>query len=221
MKKTRKTNKPDVEPHCQPAEKQPVPPPPMEDGEPGDFIDQNFAIITVNEFTEETAKRFYRSVCKAHLMKQPILPVIIDSFGGDVYALLSMLADIEASDVPIATICKSKAMSCGAVLLSAGTPGYRFMHRDATVLIHEVSGVSGGKMEDLKIYTMELDKLNKLIMEKLAKNCKKSAAFFMKALHNKKNADFYLSGTEAKKMKIVDHLYIPIFRYQGDEIIFG
>ena len=43
-------------------------------------------IITVNEFTEESAKKFQDAMCSAQNSGQKVVPVEIDSFGGQVYS---------------------------------------------------------------------------------------------------------------------------------------
>ena len=53
-------------------------------------------IIRVNKFDEATAKGFSGAVMRAQNTGQHILPVIIDSYGGQVYSLMSMISDIWA-----------------------------------------------------------------------------------------------------------------------------
>ena len=90
-------------------------------------------VITVNEFTEESANEFAALVSAAQNTGQKVIPVIIDSYGGQAYSLLSMIGTIKSSSVPIATIIKGKAMSCGALLASFGEEGLRFMDRDSVL----------------------------------------------------------------------------------------
>ena len=54
-------------------------------------------------------------------------------------------------------------MSCGAVLLSAGTKGYRYMAPHAYVMIHEVSGMEFGKLSDVKSGVRHQEHLNKVV----------------------------------------------------------
>ena len=84
-------------------------------------------IIRVSEITELTAKEFSKQMTDAYNTGQDVIPIVIDSFGGDAYALLSMLSDIESSKLPIVTVCVGKAMSAGAILLAHGIPGGRFI----------------------------------------------------------------------------------------------
>ena len=73
-------------------------------------------IIRVNKFDEDAAKKFDEQISLAHNTGQKVIPVVIDSYGGQVYSLMSMISAIKHADLPIATIVEGKAMSCGAVL---------------------------------------------------------------------------------------------------------
>ncbi len=82
-------------------------------------------VIRVNKFDEKSAKDFAEKIASAHNTGQSVIPVIIDSYGGQVYSLMSMIASIKNSELPVATIVEGKAMSCGVILFSCGTEGYR------------------------------------------------------------------------------------------------
>ena len=120
-------------------------------------------IVRVNKFDEESAKNFAADVAQAHNTGQKIIPIVIDSYGGQVYSLMSMIAAIRDAELPVATIVEGKAMSCGAVLFSFGEEGLRFMDKDATVMIHDVSSMDFGKIEELKAGAAEADRLNQKI----------------------------------------------------------
>ena len=94
------------------------------------LIDDLPIVIRVTKFDEASAKSFSALMSKAQNSGQPVVPVIIDSYGGQVYSLMSMIADIKHSKIPVATIVQGKAMSCGAILFSFGSPGKRFMDED-------------------------------------------------------------------------------------------
>ena len=98
-------------------------------------------IATVNKFDEKSAKEFQQQIAQAHNTGQKVIPVVIDSYGGQVYSLMSMISAIKNSELPVATIVEGKAMSCGAILFSFGEQGLRFMDQDATLMIHDVSSM--------------------------------------------------------------------------------
>ena len=175
-----------------------------------DFDANNAAIIIhVNEFTEKAAKAFSDEFSKAHSLRQPIIPVVIDSYGGEVYSLLSMMTTIEQSEIPVATIAMGKAMSCGAVLLSCGKKGKRFMDSNSTIMIHDVSSMSWGKVEEVKSQAKETNRLNKLVYKKMAENCGQDENYFLDLIHEKSHADWHLDAEAAKKHKLVNHIRIP------------
>ena len=170
---------------------------------------QDPTIITVNEFTEESAKKFQDQMSVAQNSGQKVVPVEIDSFGGQVYSLMSMIAAIKASRIPVATIVQGKAMSCGAILASFGEEGLRFMDKDATMMIHDVSSYAFGKIEDLKSDAREADRLNKKVYTMMARNCGKPDDYFTKLIHDKGHADWFLDAKEAKKHGLINHTRMP------------
>lgn len=167
------------------------------------------------EFSEETAEDFANSFHVAENSGQPIVPIVIDSYGGDIYALLSMIDIIQASTIPVATIVTGKAMSAGAVLLSCGHEGMRFASPNATLMIHSAweTGISGNA-DEVKVNAEELMRLNQKVLEILSGNCGHSKDYFYKIMNHKKNTDWFLNAKEAKKHNIVNHVKIPEFHIE-------
>jgi len=168
-------------------------------------------MIRVNKFDEESAKKFAQEMAQAHNTGQKVIPIVIDSYGGQVYSLMSMISAIKHAELPVATIVEGKAMSCGAVLFSFGEEGMRFMDPNATVMIHDVSSTDFGKVEELKAGAKEADRLNTTIYTMMARNCGKKDDHFMKIVDKKKHADWFLDAEEAKKHNMANHLRVPKF----------
>ena len=168
-------------------------------------------IIRVNKFDEEAAKKFEQEVAQAHNTGQKVIPVVIDSYGGQVYSLMAMISTIKHADLPVATIVEGKAMSCGAILFSFGDEGYRFMDPNATLMIHDVSSMDFGKVEELKAGAKEADRLNDIVYAMMAQNCGKADDYFMKIVDKKKHADWFLDAKETKKHNLANHLRVPSF----------
>ena len=169
-------------------------------------------IIRVNKFEEDASEEFAVSMSKAQSTGQSVVPVIIDSYGGQVYALMSMISAIKASKIPVATIVESKAMSCGALLFSFGTQGYRFMAPDATLMIHDVSLGSFGKIEEIKADAKEGERLNQKAYRMMAANCGKEPSYFLDLIHTKGHADWFLEADEALQHGIANHIRVPEMR---------
>tara|TARA_R110000824_G_scaffold8888_1_gene40303 strand:+ start:838 stop:1440 length:603 start_codon:yes stop_codon:yes gene_type:complete len=166
-------------------------------------------IIKVNKFDEKAANEFTAKVALAHSTGQKVIPVVIDSYGGQVYSLMTMIAAIKSSELPVATIVEGKAMSCGAVLLTFGEEGMRFAAPDATVMIHDVSSGGYGKIEELKADVKEAERLDEKIFTMMARNCGKKDDYFKKKVFTKKHADWFMDAQEAKKHGLVNHLRVP------------
>jgi ATP-dependent Clp protease protease subunit len=147
---------------------------------------------------------------------QPLIPVVIDSYGGAVYSLMSMIANIKSSKIPVATIVEGKAMSCGALLFSFGAPGYRYMDKHATIMIHDVSSGAHGKIEEIKADAKEGDRLNQLLYRQMAANCGKEPEFFLKQIHDRSHADWYLDAEEAQGIGLANHLRVPELKVKVD-----
>ena len=171
-------------------------------------------VLRVRKFDEATAKEFSSYVSKAQNTGQPVLPIIIDSYGGQVYSLMSMISDIKNSRIPVATIVQGKAMSCGAILFSFGDEGMRYMDPDATVMIHDVSSMGWGKVEEIKASADETDRLNKKIYHMMAENCGHHKDYFLDIVHDKGHADWFLEPDECKKHNLANHLHIPEFKIE-------
>lgn len=166
-------------------------------------------VIRVRKFDESSAKEFSEAMTKAQNTGQPVVPVIIDSYGGEVYSLMSMISDIKHSRVPVATIVQGKAMSCGAVLFSFGSDGMRYMDPDGTLMIHDVSSMGWGKVEEIKASAEETERLNQKIYTMMAENCGQHQDYFLDIVHDKGHADWFLDPNECKKHNLANHLRIP------------
>ena len=166
-------------------------------------------VIRVEEFTPKGAKEFADQMELAHNTGQPVIPIIIDSYGGQVYSLMAMISQIKNAQKLVATIIEGKAMSCGAILSTFGESGMRYMDSNATVMIHDVSSMTKGKVEEIKSSSTESDRLNKIVYQMMAKNCGQKKNYFLDIVHQKGHADWYLNPEECLEHNIVQHLKLP------------
>ena len=180
------------------------------------LIDDLPVVIRVRKFDEASAKTFSETMTKAQNTGQPVVPVIIDSYGGQVYSLMSMISDIKNSKVPVATIAQGKAMSCGAILFSFGTEDYRYMDPDATLMIHDVSSMGWGKVEEIKASAEEVERLNQKVYRMMAKNCGQPEDYFLNIVHDKSHADWFLDAEECKKHNMANHLHTPELKIKAN-----
>lgn len=166
----------------------------------------------VNGFEEEDVREFYDHFLE--LESNPAMPVIyiyIDTYGGPVSGFFAMRDLIKSSSKPVLTACVGKAMSSGACLLACGTPGMRFAAPDSEIMIHEISGMSYGKNQEIQSSSKQADKINRKLITTLALDAKRDFKAFYEQLHKLKNADWFLGTAEAKAWGIIDHAMIPRF----------
>jgi len=166
-------------------------------------------IVRVTKFNEEGYEKFRKQMSDAHNTGQTIIPVVIDSYGGEAYTLMGMISIMESSKLPVATIVESKAMSCGAILYTFGADGMRYMAPTATIMIHDVASMSYGKIEELKADTKEGDRLNTLVYKMMAENCGHPKNYFKDLVHQRGHSDWYLTPKECKKHRIANQLCVP------------
>lgn len=164
-------------------------------------------VVRVNKFNEDGAKAFAEDLEDAHQTGQPVIPVVIDSYGGQVYSLCEMVSQIQNCKLPVITICEGKAMSCGAVLFTMGQE--RWMSKTATLMIHDVSSMEWGKVEEVKAGANEADRLNQFIYKLMAKNCGQVDDYFLKIIHDKSHAEWYIPPTLAKKHNLATTIGVP------------
>jgi ATP-dependent Clp protease protease subunit len=167
------------------------------------------SVIYVNDITESALKNFTADFQHIYCSGQDVIPIMIDSFGGDPLALSPMLDMIAATKRPIATIAIGKAMSCGAWLLASGTPGYRYAYPSARIMIHSLAGHLEGHIEQLSIMKKELDDISFNLNSAMDKFCKKPKGHTTNKFKALNGLDWYLDATSAKMYGIVDHIGIP------------
>lgn len=136
----------------------------------------------------------------------------INSPGGMVTAGLAVYDTMQFVRAPISTLCMGMAMSFGAVLLTAGTKGRRFILPHARVMIHQplIRGGLSGQETDIRIEGEEMGKTRQRLSEILAKHCGKPAEIVDRDVER----NFYLSAEESVKYGLVDEI-VPFFKVPG------
>lgn len=128
------------------------------------------------------------------------IQIIINSPGGYVTSGFAIYDAMKGITSPISTVCTGIAASMGAILLSAGTMGRRFVLPHARVMIHQPSGGAGGTASDIKIQVEEIVKTRNLGAKILAENCGQPLEKIMKDF----NRDHWMSAEESLAYGIID-----------------
>lgn len=124
----------------------------------------------------------------------------INSPGGSVYDALAIYDTMQFVTNDIQTFGIGVQASAAAFLLSSGTKGKRFALPNATVMIHQPSSGTRGKVTDQEIDLKESLRIKKLLEEIMAQNTGQKPA----KIHEDMERDKWLTSAEAKKYGIID-----------------
>jgi ATP-dependent Clp protease, protease subunit len=166
-------------------------------------------VIVVNAIDEEGARQFDEDFREAMETRQEVIPVVISSFGGEAYAVLTMIDIILSCPVPVATICQGKAMSAGAILLPFGNIGRRYAAENSQIIMHSVGTEVNGRLETAIADVEHTNKLHKQIYQLMAKHCGQPRDYFLNLLRKAGNVDVYLTPHDALCHKMIDSISLP------------
>lgn len=124
--------------------------------------------------------------------------VMINSGGGDVQVMLTVIKAMKISKTPVYTICFSSAMSAAAEILAAGHKRYALP--GTCVMVHSGSCSYGGTMEQAESCKKYVDALTKRATEEFCANTKIDA----KTLKRKGASDWYMDENEALEKGVID-----------------
>ena len=124
----------------------------------------------------------------------------INSPGGSVYDALAIYDTMQYVTNDIQTVGIGVQASAAAFLLSSGTKGKRFALPNATIMIHQPSSGTRGKVTDQEIDLRESLRIKKLLETIMAKNTGQKAD----KIHEDMERDKWLTADDAKKYGIVD-----------------
>ena len=128
----------------------------------------------------------------------------INSPGGSVYDVFAIYDTMQYVKSDIQTVGVGVQASAAAFLLSSGTKGTRLLLPHATVMIHQPSAGTKGRVSDMEIDLREGLRMKKLLNEIMAKNTSQS----LKKIEADMERDFWMSAEEAKKYGLVDKVII-------------
>jgi len=126
----------------------------------------------------------------------------INTPGGVVYSGLAIYDTMRYVKPDISTICIGVAASMGAVLLTAGTGGKRYMLPNSQVLLHQVMGGAEGQAVDVDIAARQIIKIKDRLNQILARHTGQE----LKKIEKDTDRDFYMSAEEAKAYGLVDKI---------------
>lgn len=159
----------------------------------GDHVDEHSANLIVAQLlfldNQDPSKDIY---------------LYINSPGGSVYDALAIYDTIQYVKSDVQTVGIGVQASAAAFLLSSGAKGKRFILPNATVMIHQPSSGTRGKVTDQEIDLRESLRVKKLLEEIMAKNTGQKVT----QIHDDMERDRWMTSEEAQAYGIVDKVII-------------
>lgn len=126
----------------------------------------------------------------------------INSPGGSVYDALAIYDTMQYITNDVQTVGIGMQASAAAFLLSSGAKGKRYLLPHSTVMIHQPSSGTRGKVTDQEIDLRESLRVKKLLEEIMAKNTGQTVA----QVHEDMERDRWMTAAEAHKYGLVDKI---------------
>ncbi len=124
----------------------------------------------------------------------------INSPGGSVYDALAIYDTMQYVKSDVQTVGIGVQASAAAFLLSSGAKGKRYILPHATVMIHQPSSGTKGKVTDQEIDLKEALRVKRLLEQIMAKNTGQKP----EKIHVDMERDLWMTSEEAKKYGLVD-----------------
>jgi ATP-dependent Clp protease protease subunit len=134
------------------------------------------------------------------------ISVYINSPGGVIYHGLAVYDTMQQVRAPVRTVAVGVTASMGTMLLAAGTEGRRYALPHATIHMHPAGGGAQGYAPDVEIQYKELQRMQNLLHQLLAKHTKQT----VQKIADDFDRDRWMSAEQAVEYGIVDEvLMVP------------
>ncbi|MCA9331684.1 ATP-dependent Clp protease proteolytic subunit [Candidatus Saccharibacteria bacterium] len=130
----------------------------------------------------------------------------INSPGGSVYDALAIYDTMQYVKSDVQTVGIGVQASAAAFLLSSGKKGKRYILPHATVMVHQPSSGTRGKVTDQEIDLRESLRVKKLLEQIMSENTGQKIS----KIHEDMERDKWMTAEEARKYGLVDKVISAI-----------
>jgi len=134
--------------------------------------------------------------------ERPIIELLINTDGGDLYSCNALIGAITSSKTPVHTICIGHAMSAGFEILISGHK--RFAHQMDWLMYHQLSHGVKNTLKQME-WVVEEDKRIQKVAEDFIVSRTKITKQQLKE-YNDKNKDWLMDSKEALKLGVIDEI---------------
>lgn len=164
---------------------------------------ENRVVFLIGEINHASAARLMMQMFYLeHQKRGQEIHFYINSPGGAVDDTLAIYDTMRFLSSPVSTYCLGRAYSGGAVLLTAGTKGRRFILPHAKVMIHQPYGGVYGQAEDIRIQAEQIIKSKQELIHILSRHTGQSED----RIREDGERDKYFNAGQAKEYGLVDEV---------------
>lgn len=163
------------------------------------------------ELDAAMARQFVEAV-EVLTYERKVSAAVIDiaTDGGDYFAVSVILSAMAGSSIAFSTYASGQAYSAGALVLSAGKRGARFISPHGAAMIHGMLiAVSPQGVEDAAGQARFDERLNESMMTTFARNCGMTRADLVERIAKTGGRCLWLTPEDALAIQLVDHIGIP------------
>lgn len=163
------------------------------------------------ELDAAMARQFVEAV-EVLTYERKVSAAVIDiaTDGGDYFAVSVILSAMAGSSIAFSTYASGQAYSAGALVLSAGKRGARFISPHGAAMIHGMLiAVSPQGVEDAAGQARFDERLNESMMTTFARNCGMTRADLVERIAKTGGRCLWLTPEDALAIQLADHIGIP------------
>lgn len=160
----------------------------------------NRVIHLVGEVTDDMSATIVAQLLQLAAESDEDISLYINSPGGSVSAGMAIYDTMQFIKPDVSTVCLGRAASMGAVILSGGTKGKRFILPHGEVMIHQPSGGMEGQASELLIAAEHIKQTKHMLNSILADNCGHPYEKLVKDTER----DNWMTAAEAAEYGVVD-----------------
>jgi ATP-dependent Clp protease protease subunit len=150
----------------------------------------------------KTINQFKRNTYEPNVFDREPIHLYLNSFGGSLYDCMGIVDLIRNLKTPVHSYCFGKCMSAGMVIFTCTDK--RFISRNSTVMIHQLSGGYIGKYQDMEENVEESRRMQELMEDLIMLHTYIDEEFLEELRYRK--FDCYLDAEKCIELGIADEI---------------
>ena len=160
--------------------------------------------LTMQEKTDvvNTINQYKKNIHKPNTTERDPIYLYLNSFGGSLYDCMGIVDLIRNLKTPVYSYCFGKCMSAGMVVFACADK--RFISRNSTIMLHQLSGGYIGKYQDMEENVDESRRMQDLMEDLIMLHTYIDEEFLEELKYRK--FDCYLDAEKCVEMGIADEI---------------